>query len=65
MVVLKRILLTFLYIILSIVLIFGLYYIFNGGFYNLVTTTREVSFWQAIKDIFVGIYKGFLRTIGL
>ena len=37
---------------------------FNGGISNLVTTTREVSFWQAIKDIFVGIYKGFMRTIG-
>lgn len=64
MVVFKRIMFVFLYIILSIIFIFGIYYIFNGGISNLVTTTREVSFWQAIKDIFVGIYKGFMRTIG-
>lgn len=64
MVILKKIMLVPLYLILAIVFIFGLYYIFNGGISNLVTTTRNVSFWQAIKDIFVGIYKGFMRTIG-
>lgn len=60
----KKIFLTLVYIIIGIILIFGLYYLFNGGIENLVSTTREVSFWQAIKDIFVGLFKGIKRTFG-
>ena len=61
----KKILLSFVFIIISIICLFGLYYLFNGGIATLVDTTREVSFWQTVKDLFVGIYNGFLRTIGL
>lgn len=60
----KKIFLVFVYIVVGIVFLFGLYYLFNGGISNLVNTTREVSFWQAVKDIFVGLFKGIKRTFG-
>ena len=53
-----------MYIILGVIVIFGLYYFFNGGLSNFSATTKEVSFWQAIEDLFVGIFKGIRRTFG-
>lgn len=61
----KKIILILVAIILLVITIFGLYYMFNGGISSFVSTTKNASFWQAIKDLFVGLYNGFLRTIGV
>ena len=53
-----------LYLLTSIIIIFGLYYCFNGGLSSFWATTREISFWQAIEDLFVGTFKGIIRTFG-
>lgn len=57
----KKIILAIVILLVSIICIFGLYYMFNGGISSFIDTTNEISFWQAIKDLFVGIFNGIKR----
>lgn len=57
----KKILLVIVILLVLIICIFGLYYMFNGGISSFIDTANEVSFWQAIKDLFIGIFNGIKR----
>lgn len=54
-----------LYLFVTLIVLYGVFYLFNGGITNIIATTKADGFWTVIEDLFVGIFKGFTRTLGL
>ena len=56
---------TILYLFVILIVLYGVFYLFNGGITNIIATTKANGFWKVVEDLFIGIFKGFTRTLGL
>ena len=57
----KKLIFAFVIILVLIILSVVLYGVFGGSFQKFVDTTKETSLLQAIKDMYMFIYKSLLR----
>ena len=57
----KKLIFALVIILVLIILSVVLYGVFGGSFQKFVDTTKETSLLQAIKDMYMFIYKSLLR----
>lgn len=61
----RKILMSIVFIILITLSIIGIYYMFNGGITNWDVSIRTNGFFQSIGLFFKEIWTGFRSTFGL
>lgn len=54
----KKLITSLIFIFSFFILLFFLYGLLGGSFAKFFDTTKEVSFLQAVKDVFMTVFKG-------
>ncbi len=53
-----------LWILAVLLMLIGVYHLFNGGIDNIIDTVSRDGFFGLIKEFFVGLWDGIVTTFG-